>query len=290
MNEWKDYKGKSRQYKAGEWRPDINKLKNYKIEESKFENPEIEEFTNCVFSAKNDEDVDTCRFYLPPKYKIESGGDMRCSGKSEILHLMFPILREITEFSGEEETSSFPISSKLKNFTEPDINKMVIYVKRNPEEKLKCLLKYRSIFRDDINREPTYHDLLPNDLKNEAYSKTEHMRKTMLPSIYQHKNFMIVENKNKEEDPIITKDKICNISKKQLENIKLSIKRDLEYDKTLIEEGVSPTEVKENYESSTKGTEERLKYIEEYKNTCNTSADINEIKKIMKERKKIITR
>lgn len=47
----------------------------------------------------------------------------------------------------------------------------------------------------------------------------EYMRKTMLPSIYLHKNFMIVENENKEEDPIVTKEKICKISKKQCHKI-----------------------------------------------------------------------
>ena len=134
-----------------EWKPDINKLKNYKIKESKFENPDFKTFTNCVFTAPNEEDVDRCRFHLPFPYKVESGGDMRCSGKSEILHLMFPSLRHVVEFSMEEERG--PISSKVQRFTEPDFNKLAIYVKRNPEEKLKCLLRYRSIFREDVGQE-----------------------------------------------------------------------------------------------------------------------------------------
>lgn len=77
---------------------------------------------------------------------------MRCSGKSEILHLMFPALRHNVPFSTKEERGH--ISSKVTRFTEPDFGKFVIYVKRHPEEKLKCLLRYRSIFRDDVGREP----------------------------------------------------------------------------------------------------------------------------------------
>lgn len=269
-----------------EWSPDLSKLKNYKIKESKFENSDFKEFTNCAFTAKNEEDVDRCRFHLPFSYRVESGGDMRCSGKSEILHLMFPSLRYAVEFSMEEERG--PISSKIKRFTEPDINKLAIYVKRNPEEKLKCLLRYRSIFREDIDREPDYYDPLPNDLKDEAYSEKEYMRKTMLPSVYEHKNFMIVENKNKEKEPIITNDKICKISKKQLEHLKEEVKRGLESDKMFVEKGfkdVILTRGKANYESSVKYTEDALKYIKEYENICNTLKDISEIREIMDERK-----
>jgi hypothetical protein len=274
-----------------DWKPDFNKLRNYKIEESKFENPDFEIFTNCIFAAKNkgdiiEEDVDRCHLHLPLSYKVESGGDMRCSGKSEILHLMFPMLRHNVEFSMEEERG--PISSKVANFTEPDSNKLVIYVKRNPEEKLKCLLRYRSIFRDNIGREPAYYDPLPNDLRDESYDDTNNMRKTMLPSIYEHKNFIILENQNKEKEPIITNEKICKISKGQLEHLKKEVKRDVESDKRMIEKGLKEmilTRGKENYEISVRNTESALKYNKEYENICNTSKDISEIREIIDERK-----
>ena len=269
-----------------EWKPDIDKLKNYKIKESKFENPDFKTFTNCAFTAKNEEDIDRCSFHLPFSYKVESGGDMRCSGKSEILHLMFPSLRYAVEFSMEEERG--PISSKVQRFTEPDFNKLTIYVKRNPEQKLKCLLKYRSIFREDIRREPDYNDPLPNELKDEAYNDMEHMRKTMLSSVYEHKNFIIIENENKEKDPIVTNDKICKISKKQLEHLKEEVKRELESDKMFVEKGFKEiilTRGEANYESSIKHVEETLKYNKEYENICNTSNEIKQVKKIMDERK-----
>lgn len=272
-----------------DWSPDLNKLKNYEIKESRFENPDFKEFTNCTFTAKNEEDIDRCRFHLPSSYKIESGGDMRCSGKSEILHLMFPSLRRAAEFSMEEEARG-SISSKIERFTEPDVNKLVIYVKRNSEEKLKCLLRYRSIFREDIGREPYNNDPLPNDLKDEAYRSEKHMRKTMLPSVYEHKNFMIVENKNKEKEPVITNDKICKISKKQLEYLKEKVKRDLESDKMFVEKGFKDiilTRGKANYESSIRRTKDALKYIEEYENICNSLKDISEIRKTMDERKRL---
>lgn len=273
-----------------EWKPDINKLKNYKIKESKFENPNIKKFSDCAFTSNTEEDVDRCRFHLPSNYKIESGGDMRCSGKSEILHMIFPMLRRSVEFSMEEEGHNTPIASRIREFTKPDINKLAIYVKRNPEEKLKCLLRYRSIFREDVQREPDYYDSLPNELKDETYSDTEHMRKTMLPSIYNHKNFIIVENENKEKEPVITNDNICKISKKQLENTKEDVKRGLESDKMFVERGAKNiilTSGKANYKSSVKYVEETLKYNKEYENICKTSKDIDEIKKIMNERKKL---
>lgn len=271
-----------------DWKPDFNKLKNYKIEENKFENPNFKMFTNCVFAVNNEEDIDRCRLHLPFSSKVESGGDMRCSGKSEILHLIFPTLRHNVPFSTEEGRGD--ISSKVTRFTEPDIDKLVIYVKRNPEEKLKCLLRYRSIFRDEVERESDHYDSLPNELKDEAYNEIGHMRKTMLPSVYEHKNFIILENQNKEKEPVITNEKICKISKEQLENLKNDVKRDFESDKMVVEKGFKKillTIGKENYESSARSTEETLKYNKEYENICNTLEDISEIRKIMDERKRL---
>lgn len=276
-----------------EWKPDFNKLKNYKIKESKFENIYFEMFADCIFSHKKrkdtvEEDINQCRFHLPFAYQVESGGDMRCSGKSEILHLMFPMLKHNVEFSMEEERG--PISSKVGNFTEPDLKKLAIYVKRDPEEKLKCLLRYRSSFRDDMGRDPDYYDALPNELREESYNDTNHMRKIMLPSIYEHKNFIILENQNKEKDPVITNEKICKISKRQLERLKKDVERDIESDKRMIEKGLKEmiiTRGKENCETSFRNAEQTLKYNKEYENICNTSKDISEIRKIMGERKKL---
>lgn len=272
-----------------EWKFDINKLKNYKIKESKFENPDFKTFTNCVFTSKNEEDINRCHIHLPSPYKVESGGDMRCSGKSEILHLMFPTLGHRFKFSEEEERPG-PVSSRVREFTKPDSNKLAIYVKRNPEEKLKCLLRYRSIFREDVGREPDDYDPLPNDLKDEAYGDMENMRKTMLPSVYQYQNFIIVENENKEKEPIITNDKICKISKKQLKNLKNDVERDLKFDKKYMEKGLKEmilTRGKTAFELSAKYAKERLKYNKEYEKICNTSRDIDSIRKIMDERKKL---
>ena len=47
------------------------------------------------------------------------------------------------------------------------------------------------------------------------------------------------------------------------------------------------TSGKANYKSSVKYVEETLKYNKEYENICKTSKDIDEIKKIMNERKKL---
>ncbi len=276
-----------------EYKPDINKLKNYKIKESKFENNDFKTFTNCISTTANEKhpseiDVDRCSYHLPPSYKIESGGDMRCSGKSEILHLMLPEVRHRIAFGLEEERGS--VSSKVKEFTEPDFNKLAIYVKRNPEEKLKCLLRYRSIFREDVGREPDYYDPLPNDLKDEAYGAMDNMRKTMLPSVYRHKNFIVFENENKEKEPTITNDKICRISKKQLEKLKDETENNLKYDKMYIGKGLKKmmlTTGKVSYASQVKYAKETLKYNKEYENICKTSKDINNINKIMDERKRL---
>ncbi len=276
-----------------DWKPDYNKLKNYRIEESKFENPDFKIFTDCVFSDKNkgdilEEDIDRCRLHLPLSYKVESGGDMRCSGKSEILHLMFPRLRHHVEFSMEEGRGI--ISSKVNEFEEPDINKLAIYIKRNPEEKLKCLLRYRSIFRDDVGREPHYNDPLPNDLRDESYNDMNYMRKTMLPSIHKHKNFIILENQNKEKEPVITNEKICKISKGQLEHLKKYVKGFFESDKMFVEKGFKEiilTRGKRDYETSTTYAEKTLKYNKEYEDICNTSKDMSEIRNIMNERKRL---
>lgn len=247
-------------------------------------------FTDCIFAVKNgegvdEEDVDRCRFHLPFSSRVESGGDMRCSGKSEILHLMFPTLRHTVEFGMEEDRGH--ISSKVTRFTEPDINKLVIYVK---EEKLKCLLRYRSIFRDNVGREPDYYDHLPNELKDEAHNEIYRMRKTMLSSVYEHKNFIILENQNKEKEPFITNKKICKISKEQLENLKKEVKRGFESDKMFVEKGLKEiiiTRGKENYESSVRNAEDTLKYNKEYENICNTLKDISDIRNIMDERKRL---
>ncbi len=108
----------------------------------------------------------------------------------------------------------------------------------------------------------------------------------MLPSIYNHKNFIIVENENKEKEPVITSDNICKISKKQLENTKEGVKRGLESDKMFVERGAKNIifiRGYANYKSSVKYVEKTLKY----ENICKTSKDIDEIKKIMNEIKKI---
>ncbi len=270
-----------------DWKPDYNKLKNYKIEESKFENPDFKKFTDCILSNKDkenvlEEDINRCGSYLPPSHKVESGGDMRCSGKSEILHLILPRLKYSVKFGMEEGRG--PISSKLEEFGDPDINKLAIYVKRNPEEKLKCLLRNRSIFKDDIEGGPYYYDPLPNALRDESYNDVNNMRKTMLPSIHKQKNFIILENQNKEEEPVVTNEKICELSKIQLKQLKKNVKGFFESDKMFVESGhkeIILTRGKSNYEAFKANTEKTLEYNKEYENICNTSKDMSKIKNIM---------
>ena len=56
----------------------------------------------------------------------------------------------------------------------------------------------------------------------------------------------------------------------------------------LVEKGLKNiilTRGEENYKEQIKSAEEILKYNEEYGNICNTPKDVNEIRKIMDERK-----
>lgn len=255
-------------------------LNNYVIKESKFNNPKIKEFIDCVFSSTDNASIDRCGSYLPPKFTIQSGGDMRCSGKSEVLHSMFPTrLHDIDE--EEASMRGLNIESKVSSpFARPDDNTLVIYVKRDTEEKLKCLLKFRAPYTKDNEDIDRHNATLPNELKHEAYYDTERMRKEMLPSIYEHKNYMLLENKNKEEEPFITKRKICVVSNVKLENLKEDLMTAIEsHDRIIRKESV--VEGTTHFWHYISKAEKQISYLSEYEDSCHFSGKMKKVNSIL---------
>ncbi len=263
-------------------------LSDFIIKESRFSNPKLKDFIDCVFKHKDIQDIDyrtyltdECRKNLPTSFKIQSGGDMRCSGKSEVLHQIFPIkLKDVEEEDVFHRKEGGNIGSTSSNqFINPDNDTLVIYVKRDPKEKLKCLMRNRAPYTEDIkNKEEidSFNARLPNELKDEAYDDTQKMRKELLPAIYEHKNYLLLENTFKEKEPVITTERVCDVSKIKIDTLKTNIRNEINYSNKYKS---TPTEI----DRRTMRLEKHIKYLKEIETQCDLNNKLQEINNLMKD-------
>jgi hypothetical protein len=265
-------------------------LSDFIIKESRFSNPKLKDFIDCVFKHKDVQDndyrtylTDECRKNLPSSFKIQSGGDMRCSGKSELLHQIFPIkLRNIEEEDILYRGGGNIESTSSNQFINPDDDTLVIYVKRDQKEKLKCLMRNRAPYNEDIkNKEEidSFSARLPNELKDEAYDDTHKMREELLPTMYKHKNYLLLENIFKEKEPVVTKERVCDVSKIKIDTLKTNILDEINYSN---KHTSTPTEINRR----TMRLEKHIRYLEEVEKKCDLSNKLQEINNLMKDFKK----
>lgn len=272
---------------------DINKLKNYKILDSHFESPTVKMFVDCVIEADSENDVIRCNDYYHydeidrygDYFSVQSAGDSRCSGKSEILYLMFPSILKHTPF-GQEETGisthdEEPLKNTVcsihKNYHPPSEDTLAIYVKRDFNEKYKCLLARGK-------REDGSSVILPNEIEDTPEMVIRY-RETNLPQLVEQKNYILMENMNIEEHGIADKKTTCDTANRRINNAIDNMKRRLSLDEKIVGMGIYKDSHKKFFEDDLSRMNKEIETTKEYEEMCDLSNRYKELESIVDKRR-----
>lgn len=272
---------------------DINKLKNYKVLDSHFESPVIKGFVDCVLKSESKKDVINCGNYYHydelekdlEYFSVQSAGDSRCSGKSEILNLMFPSLMEGIRYGTEEEADK-PRDIVLESETysihgdyyPPDEDTLAIYVQRDADEKLNCL-----IGRADEDTDTPF--ALPNEVED-CHEASQSNREINLPQLHEQKNYLLIENTNV-EDFRITNETTCNTANARIDEAINNMGRSLSIDEKIVGLGTYKKAHKKHFENSVSSTHDDIEPTKEYADMCNLNNKYRELESIIDKRRKI---
>lgn len=275
---------------------DISKLKNYKILDSHFESPIVKNFVDCVLEADSEDGVIRCgnHYHMDEHdtehehFSVQSAGDSRCSGKSEILYLMFPSALKNTSFGDEEENPDNPTNKILKNeiysihtsYHPPSDDTLAIYVQRDPYEKITCLVRRGDEKDSDIP------SVLPNELIENTQEIVRMYRENNIPQMYKQKNYIYLENMNIEKLRI-TDESTCGTANLRMDDAIEKIESELSVDKKIVAMGIYKDAHKKFLDDSVKSVYKNIDTTKEYADVCNLDNKYKRLESAIEQRRDI---